>query len=124
MPLTIPFLSNSSILLPMESNYRFMRILLFFDLPVIKAAQRRVYRNFVKFLKKTGFLMMQESVYVKMCINQSNVDLTMMSVIKNKPSEGKVFTITITEKQFASIKFVVGEFFTDVISSDARYLEL
>lgn len=101
-----------------------MRIILFFDLPVIKAAQRKVYRKFVKFLKKNGFLMMQESVYEKMCINQSNVDQTMIAVIKNKPAEGKVFSMTITEKQFASINFIVGDFVTDVISTSERYVEL
>ena len=40
-----------------------MRVMVFFDLPVITSANRKDYRDFHKYLIKTGFLMMQESVY-------------------------------------------------------------
>ncbi|WP_459592815.1 CRISPR-associated endonuclease Cas2 [Enterococcus cecorum] len=43
-----------------------MRILVFFDLPVLSLEQRRDYRSFRKFLIKDGFIMLQESVYCKM----------------------------------------------------------
>ena len=44
-------------------SYRYMRVMVFFDLPVITSANRKDYRDFHKYLIKTGFLMMQESVY-------------------------------------------------------------
>ena len=47
------------------SRVRFMRLLVFFDLPVESASQRKEYRLFRKFLIKDGYLMMQESVYAK-----------------------------------------------------------
>ena len=37
-----------------------MRVMVFFDLPVITSANRKDYRDFHKYLIKTGFLMMQE----------------------------------------------------------------
>ena len=44
-----------------------------FDLPVETAAQRRDYRQFVKYLKQIGFIMFQESIYVKLSINEAAV---------------------------------------------------
>lgn len=101
-----------------------MRTLVFFDLPVVKAAQRREYRRFVKFLKSLGFYMLQESVYVKMSLNQAAVDLTISALKNNKPKEGNVAALTITEKQFTNIEFIIGDTKTDVINSDERYIEL
>ena len=37
-------------------NYRFMRILVFFDLPVETAKNRREYSRFRRFLIKEGFI--------------------------------------------------------------------
>lgn len=45
-------------------SYRYMRILVFFDLPVVTDEERRIYRTFRKYLIKNGFLMLQESVIV------------------------------------------------------------
>ena len=41
-------------------NYRYMRLVLFFDLPVETSSQRRAAQKFVKEIKKVGFYMMQE----------------------------------------------------------------
>ena len=51
-------------------SYRFMRILVMFDLPTETSEERRDYRKFRKNLIKNGFIMMQESVYVKLVMNQ------------------------------------------------------
>ena len=37
-----------------------MRVLVFFDLPVLTEANRRDYRIFRKYLIKSGFMMIQE----------------------------------------------------------------
>lgn len=39
-----------------------MRVIVFFDLPVTSVTERREYARFRKYLIKSGFLMMQESV--------------------------------------------------------------
>ena len=52
-------------------SYRYMRVILFFDLPTETLEDKREYRNFRKFLIKKGFLMMQESVYCKLALNQT-----------------------------------------------------
>ena len=44
-------------------SYRFMRIIVMFDLPTVTQAERQEYTKFRKFLLKSGFIMMQTSVY-------------------------------------------------------------
>lgn len=40
-----------------------MRIIVFFDLPVVNKKERKVYAQFRKFLLKDGYDMVQYSVY-------------------------------------------------------------
>ena len=48
-----------------------MRVIVFFDLPTQTLEDKREYRKFRKFLIKKGFLMMQESVYCRLVLNQT-----------------------------------------------------
>ena len=48
-----------------DGRVRYMRLIVFFDLPVATAKQRKDYRLFRKYLTKDGYLMLQESVYAK-----------------------------------------------------------
>jgi CRISPR-associated protein Cas2 len=48
-----------------ERRYRFMRILVFFDLPVVSKEDRKVYGQFRKFLIQDGYDMLQFSVYCR-----------------------------------------------------------
>lgn len=106
------------------SNYRYMRSILMFDLPVDTAKQRRSYRQFVKFLKKNGFIMFQESIYIKLSVNSSAVESITKKIEEKVPGEGNVSMLTITEKQFNDMKYFQGEFKTDIINSDERTIEL
>ena len=65
-----------------------MRVLVFFDLPVVTAENRREYTRFRKFLLKNGFLMLQESVYCKLALNGTAEKAIVDNVYKNKPEEG------------------------------------
>lgn len=97
-----------------------MRILVFFDLPVETAKNRREYSRFRRFLIKEGFIMMQESVYCKLALNMTVVDSVSSRVQKNKPSDGIVQMLTVTEKQYNSMEFIVGSKKSDIIDSDER----
>lgn len=101
-----------------------MRSLLRFDLPVDTASQRREYRQFVKFLKKQGFIMFQESIYVKLSINETAVKCLSRTIKNNLPSGGLVSRMTVTEKQFASMEYRLGNFETDILNTDDRFIEL
>lgn len=105
-------------------SYRFMRVILFFDLPTITTTDRREYSRFHKYLIKNGFLMMQESVYSKLALNTTAADAIMNNVRKNKPQAGLVQMLTITEKQFSRMEFVIGEYISQIIDSDERLIIL
>lgn len=101
-----------------------MRMILFFDLPVETLEDRRNYSRFRKHLIKSGFMMIQESVYCKLALNQSVVDSIAENIRKNKPPKGLVQLLTVTEKQYAKMEYVIGENMGDIITSDERFIEL
>ena len=97
-----------------------MRVFVFFDLPVLTDANKREYRKFRKYLIKSGFLMVQESVYCKLAQNSSVATTINDGIKRNKPSEGIVQMRVITEKQYAKMEFVIGERKDNIIDSDDR----
>lgn len=101
-----------------------MRIIVMFDLPVVSSEDRREYTRFRKFLIKSGFLMMQESVYCKMVPNSEAGEFLVKNVENNKPPKGLVQLLKVTEKQYAKMIFVVGEHNGEVIDSDERIIIL
>ena len=105
-------------------NYRYMRVIVFFDLPTETAEDKREYRNFRKFLIKKGFLMMQESVYCKLALNTTVAESIVQAVKCNKPRAGIVQLLVITEKQFNKMEFIVGSAQNTIIDSDDRLVIL
>ena len=103
-------------------SYRFMRIIVFFDLPTETNEDKREYRRFRKHLITSGFVMMQESVYCKMTINRAAARAMAKNISDNSPKDGLVQLLVITEKQFAKIECIVGESSTDVINDDRRVI--
>lgn len=101
-----------------------MRVLVFFDLPTESLENKKSYRVFRKFLIKKGFLMLQESVYCKLALNQSVSGAIVEAVRKNSPSDGVVQILVITEKQFAKMEYICGEKSSVVIDSDERLVVL
>ena len=97
-----------------------MRVLVFFDLPVTTSENRRAYTHFRKFLLKNGFLMLQESVYCKLALNSTAVNAIVENIHKNKPEEGLIQLLTVTEKQYAKMDIIIGEIKSEVLDSDER----
>ena len=101
-----------------------MRTIVFFDLPTITEENRRDYRKFRKVLIKNGFLMMQESVYCRMLINPTAEKSVVDIIRRNKPPDGIVQVLTVTEKQFSHMEYICGKAYSDIISTDERLIEL
>lgn len=89
-------------------SYRYMRLIVFFDLPMKTNTDRKEYMKFRKFLLNEGFIMMQKSVYSKIALNSTSAKLVKERLVKSKPKEGIVQLLVITEKQFASMEFLCG----------------
>ena len=103
---------------------RIMRTMVFFDLPNVYAKDKRNYLKFRKFLLSEGFIMMQESVYSKIILNQQQADLLFNRVRKNAPKKGIIQVLTITEKQYAQIEYIIGEPDTKIINDDSKLVIL
>ncbi|EHO21854.1 CRISPR-associated endoribonuclease cas2 [Fusobacterium necrophorum subsp. funduliforme 1_1_36S] len=58
-------------------SYRYMRIVLFFDLPMVTNPEKRNYIKFRNYLLKNGFFMIQQSVYCKLALNGTVVNSVM-----------------------------------------------
>lgn len=101
-----------------------MRILVMFDLPVSSEKERREYTRFRKYLIKSGFFMLQESVYTKLVLNAQAGDSVIDNLYKNKPNNGLVQALRITEKQYSKMEIIVGESKSEVIDSDKRIVFL
>lgn len=101
-----------------------MRVLVFFDLPVVKNEHKRAYTRFRKFLLKNGFMMLQESVYCKLALNGTAASAIISNIYKNRPEEGIIQLLTVTEKQYAKMDIIVGDIKKEVLDSDERLVIL
>ena len=101
-----------------------MRVLVMFDLPVVSAHDRKEYAKFRKYLLKNGFLMLQESVYCKLVLNSTMADSLVENLRKNKPENGLVQALKITEKQYEKMEYIVGVNCSEVLDSDERLVIL
>ena len=105
-------------------SYRFMRIVLFFDLPTLTEKNRKEYIRFRKFLIKTGFMMLQESVYVKLALNATTTNTLINSLERNKPEEGLIQILLVTEKQYSKLYMLLGENRNEVLDTTERLVFL
>lgn len=103
-------------------SYRYMRLILFFDLPRETAKERKVAADFRKRLVKEGFLMLQESVYCKLTLNMTGMKLLKERIGKFMPRKGSVMMLTVTEKQFGDMDICCGERRSEVEDSDKNLI--
>lgn len=87
---------------------KFMRMIVFFDLPVVTAKERKAAAKFRNFLLKDGYHMVQFSVYSRICNGMDAVEKHQTRLNFNLPEKGAVRLLTITEKQYESIQVLLG----------------
>ena len=68
--------------------------------------------------------MMQESVYCKLAQNSTMAESIIENIKKNKPADGLVQVLKITEKQFGKMEFIVGTKKSEILDSDERVVTL
>ena len=105
-------------------SYRFMRLLLMFDLPTETVENRKNYRQFRKFLINEGFIMHQFSVYSKILLNNNAKEAMTKRIRDNAPSEGLITLLSVTEKQFAKMIYISGEIDSSVANTEQRLIIL
>ena len=85
-----------------------MWLMVFFDLPTLTKAQRGRASRFRIFLKKDGYIMLQLSVYARVCRGQDAVDKHVKRVRGSLPQEGSVRTLQVTDRQYARMELMLG----------------
>ena len=106
-------------------TYNFVRLLLFFDLPMKTDNEKKVYTQFRKYLIKNGYLMMQFSVYCKIFPNREAAVNHITILRKNLPNQGQVRIMVVTEKQYAKMEVVVGgKSNQELIVDDKSFIKL
>ena len=86
-----------------------MRLLVFFDLPVTGKIQRKEATGFRNYLLKDGFYMIQFSLYGRICNTIESAKMHEQRVSTQVPEEGSVRSLIVTEKQYASMKIMLGK---------------
>lgn len=86
-----------------------MRVLIMFDLPFTSKESVRTYSKFRKTLITEGFLMLQYSIYMKLCLNKESANGIVSKLVKYIPRDGHVRALIITEKQYEKMQLLVGE---------------
>lgn len=91
------------------SGYRFMWLLVMFDLPMDTPHARRAYTQFRKKLLQDGFAKMQFSVYIRHCASEENAEVHYGRVERSVPDDGEVRVLTVTDKQFERMRVFWGK---------------
>lgn len=92
----------------MKDGQQFMRIVLFFDLPVTTKVARRHYTYFHAFLLRDGYDMLQFSVYSRLCNGMDQSQKHLVRIEQNLPPEGSIRTLCLTDKQFGRMQHWIG----------------
>ena len=69
-------------------------------------------------------MMLQESVYVKLALNATTINTLMNNLEKNKPADGLVQVLLVTEKQYSKMYMLLGENKSEVLNSTERLIFL
>ncbi|MBN6066432.1 CRISPR-associated endonuclease Cas2 [Aggregatibacter actinomycetemcomitans] len=91
------------------SEPKFMRLIVFFDLPVKTKAERYAANKFRQFLLKDGYQMLQLSVYGRLIRGRDALEKHNRRLSQNLPENGSIRCLEVTEKQYAGMSILVGE---------------
>ncbi|MBQ9314299.1 MAG: CRISPR-associated endonuclease Cas2 [Clostridia bacterium] len=103
---------------------KFMRIIVFFDLPVVTKKDRKIYAKFRHFLINDGYIMLQFSVYSRICNGDDGVYKHYARLKENLPKKGSIRCMKVTEKQYASMEILVGKKTVRERKTDANQLSI
>ena len=92
-----------------SEEVRFLWLFVFFDLPVGTEPERGAATQFRNFLKRDGYMMIQFSVYARICRGEEAVEKHLQRVTRSLPKRGSVRALQVTDKQYGRMKLLLGE---------------
>ncbi|MCL2400145.1 MAG: CRISPR-associated endonuclease Cas2 [Defluviitaleaceae bacterium] len=103
---------------------KFMRLIVFFDLPVTTASQRKAATKFRNFLLNDGYHMIQFSIYARVCNGTDAVAKHRKRLYSSIPNNGSIRLLVITEKQYQGIEILVGKLKSEEKTFETEQLTL
>jgi CRISPR-associated protein Cas2 len=91
-----------------KEGTRYMWLLVFFDLPVKTKRQREIATKFRRFLIQDGYIMIQFSVYARVCNGRERLEKHLKKIQDNLPKKGNVRILEVTDQQYGRMKIIVG----------------
>lgn len=79
-----------------------------FDLPVVTERERKIATKFRKFLLDDGYIMMQYSVYSRICKNNDDLNKHINRLKINTPKNGNIRLLQVTENQYNNMIMFSG----------------
>lgn len=79
-----------------------------FDMPTITIEDRKNYTKFRDKLLDDGFIMIQYSIYVRICKNQDDIIKHISRVKLAAPPKGNIRLLQVTEKQYEQMTMLRG----------------
>ena len=89
-------------------DFKFMWLFVFFDLPTKTKKERKKYTEFRRYLLNDGFMMMQYSVYSRICKGDDSLDTHKKRIRDHIPNKGHIRMISITDLQYAKMETLIG----------------
>lgn len=88
--------------------FEFMRLILFYDLPMISEREKHIYAKFRNKLLSNGYIMIQYSVYSKIFNNRDAAVNHVSKLKKDLPEKGSIRIMLVTEKQYSKMEILIG----------------
>ena len=102
------------------SGYRLMWMMVMFDLPVDTPKARKEATKFRQFLLDQGFEMSQFSIYLRFANGKEQVETYTRRIERHLPEFGKVYIVTITDKQYERIVRFSGRSRDDAVRNPGQ----
>ncbi len=88
---------------------KFMRVLVMFDMPTNTKEDRKNCMKFRQSLIKEGFMMLQYSVYMRICKGVANANSHLDRLDLILPPKGHIRALLLTERQFDNMRLLLGK---------------
>ena len=79
-----------------------------FDLPVVTEKEKKIASKFRKYLLDDGYIMMQYSVYSRICKNNDDLNKHINRLRINSPKTGNIRLLQVTENQYNNMIMFCG----------------
>jgi len=93
-------------------------LIVIFDLPAVTKEDARNYRRFRKYILSSGFIFIQESVYVKLLRSHTTCKSEIKALSDNAPDDSQIMTITMSLNEFSKTIFLKKSGFDLSVFSD------